>query len=359
MGIIISTSSIVGFICDLLFSKLFPRKPYAFFLWLTLLAAFMFPATYSFLPPLVSTFLIGMVTWGIYYELLQFSHFNFINTFIPKAQFTQAWGTLNSFSALAYIIGPLLAVHLITQNFRSAFSVPLLLYSVASMGLIALLLFLKKKPIQTSSEIKHSLFTEMRIWKSLLSKVWPVYIFLFLIASIDSTFWTIGALISQELSTITSIGSWFLPAYTLPALFIWLVISRLPVTGKKRIAFIAAAIGGAIMSIVGFTSEPLILLLVVFSASIFIAISFPEIKAVFEDYVSRLGKAGTSMVGLQASSTSAAYVIGPIIAGFLGQILGHRQVFTVIGSVLSLFSIYAYFTVPKKIRLPEAEIANI
>lgn len=341
-----------GFMCDFLFARFFPKKPYAFFLWLTMFAAFLFPVTLVSLPPLVSTFLIGMITWGIYYELLQFSHFNFIASFIPKSHYPLAWGTLNSFRAIAYLLGPLISGPLLILGFKGVFSIPLVLYSFSAIGLAILAISVKKITIQPENESKVSLFSQINTWKSLFVRVWPVYVFLFLISCIDSAFWTVGTLISEDLRQASALGSFFLPAYSFPAIFIWLMISLFPSTGKKRLAFITGSLGGLILATVGLSSNLFLILSSVFLASCFLSISYPEIEAVFEDYVTRLGHSGTSMVGLQATAISSSYIIGPILAGSIAQFYGNRAVFSVLGIAVAVYSLFAFFLVPKKIAFP-------
>jgi MFS family permease len=326
---------------------------------LALLAAFLFPAIFITLPPLVSVFVIGMITWGVYYELLQFSHFNFIRHHVPKANYHQAWGTLSSFKALAYILGPLICGLIIASDFKTTFTLSLVFYSFAALGFFLLATVIRRRPLPPEPEPLASVKSEFKIWTTLFKKVWLIYIFLFLISVIDSAFWTVGTLVSEELRHTSGLGSLFLPAYTLPALFVGLAISRLPSTGKKRTALLTGSLAGLILALVGLTPHPLALILIVFTSSVFLSISYPEIEAVFEDYVSRLGTQGTNMVGLQSSAISASYIVGPILAGALAQVFGNRPMFTILGLAVAGYSLLIFFIIPRKIRLPEAEIAQI
>ncbi len=359
MGLIIATSSVAGFCCDFLFARIFPGRPYAFFFWLALLAAFLFPGIFITLPPLAAVFIIGMITWGVYYELLQFSHFNFISHHLPKSDYHLAWGTISSFKALAYILGPIIAGFVITSGFRESFRLPLIFYTVAALGFFILITALRHSPHQPAPEPEPSVRKEFNTWMILFRKVWQIYVFLFLISCIDSAFWTVGTLISEELRQTSSLGSLFLPAYTLPALFIGLAVSRLPAAGKKKTALLTGSIAGLILSLVGLINHPVLLVVTVFTSSAFLSVAYPEIAAVFEDYVNRLGHQGINMVGLESSAISSSFVIGPILAGGLAQVLGNRQVFTVLGLILAGYSLLTYFIIPRKIRLPEAEIAQV
>jgi MFS family permease len=361
MGIVISFSSLIGLLCDLYFPKFFSGRGFAFFSWLTLLAALIFPAAFILLPPVVTVFLVGMAAWGIYYELLHFSQFHFISRFLPGNQFARGWGILTAFKSAAYLVGPLIAVFILPRGFSLSFTSALLFFLAAGFGLW---LFTKTVPQKhpasfTVSPTKLPISHVFRVWYLLWKKIWPLYIFLFFLSVIDSTFWTIGTILSEQLRTQSFIGGLLLPAYSLPALFVTLFAQKAASrAGKKRAAFITAAVSGLILLPIGFVSSAPILVGTVFLASLFLSLSFPEIFAVFEDYVKRLGKSGDEMIGLQASAVSLSYILGPIITGAIAEKFGPQLTFTVVGALLFVISLAAIVIVPRKIRLPEAQIAT-
>ena len=49
--------------------------------------------------------------------------------------------------------------------------------------------------------------------------MWPVWLFTVVIYLIDASFWTSGAILSEELKHIHPYGSWLLPLYIVPFLF--------------------------------------------------------------------------------------------------------------------------------------------
>jgi len=362
MGLVIAFSSVVGIAMDLLIPKLFGQKPYTFFFWATILAAFCFPVAYLLLPPVMGTLLLGMGFWGIYYELIQFTNFHFIGSFIPRSGYPAAWGGLSAFKGAAYMAGPLLASYLLNASYSSAFLGALFFFTASSVGFLLFSKHFRSHHLPVVDHPKPQSFLHVfRTWKTLWPKIWPVYIFLAALSLVDSTFWTVGALLSEELhQTSGMVGNLLLPAYTLPALFmgIFTAAAAKPM-GKKRAAFLSGTLSGLILSLGGLTSNPLLLLGLVFFSSLLNSISVPEIAAVFEDYVQRLGPMGDDLIGLQSSATSLSYIIGPILAGTLAAVLGNQVTFTAMGILLASVSAFALIIVPRKIRMPQKELSNL
>ena len=214
MGLIISVSSFIGFICDIIFAKIFSHKSSHFYLWLTIVIAAIFPASFLLFPPGLATFIFGMITWGIYFELLLFSNFNFINEYIPQTHYSGAWGTISSFKSTSYLLGPVISGFLLGLSSKINFSGPLVAYLIALFGfLIFYKSFSQKKAFENVSAndqlSRASLWQELVIWSKLFHKIWPVYLFLFSLSLVDATFWTLGTLISESLRSQHFWGAYF------------------------------------------------------------------------------------------------------------------------------------------------------
>jgi hypothetical protein len=359
MGLVISSSSVVGIICDLLIPRFFGNKTYIFFFWSAIITAIIFPLIFLMGPPLLIFFLIGMAVWGVYYELFNFSDFNFIKSTVSAQNYSNAWGVVSTFKALAYLVGPVLAGWLLVVGLKFSFMGAIIFEIFALLGFLAFTKSLRSnrfhsQPLPETNNPPLNILSGLRIWWVIIKKIWPVYIFLFLLFLIDSTYWTIGPLISESLRSVHSWGSLFLPAYSLPSLFIGLLISRYGrSSGKKRAAFLSAAIAGAFMIFMGIIANAALLIFVVLVSSVYLAVSFPEISAVFEDYVGRLQNHGDEMVGLQGSAVNLAYILGPVLSGSLAALVGNRGTFSVIGIIVLVYSLLALYFVPKKIHLPD------
>jgi len=71
-----------------------------------------------------------------------------------------------------------------------------------------------------------------------------------------------------------------------------------------------------------------------------------------------MGRERKYMIGLSNSTTSISYIIGPILAGGLAAFFGEKQTFLIIGILIVVVSLFLYFLIPKKLKIPQKEIKN-
>ncbi|HKY73957.1 MAG TPA: MFS transporter [Patescibacteria group bacterium] len=360
MGLVLATSSGLGFVCDFLFGEWFRGKSYAFFLASMFTFAFLFPLSFILAPPIVSAFLFAMAAWGIYFELIQFSNFHFINTYVEREDHASSWGILESLISLAYFLGPLFATFLIDRHVDGPYYGALGFFTT---GLFGFLLFWRAHRTRSRASTadtttsKRSRFHEIKIWAILWKKIWPLYIFFFTAVLVDSTFWTVGALLSEDLRQQHPLGGLLLPAATLPSLFIGLFAGKLAHQfGKKRAAFFAGSCAGLILAVAGILQNVPLLIGTVLLFAVFHSVSRPEISATFEDYISRLGKTSNDLIGLQNSAASLAWVIGPIISGAFASWIGNSATLSVVGIIMFVVAVMALVVVPRKIQMPQKEL---
>ena len=128
------------------------------------------------------------------------------------------------------------------------------------------------------------------------------------------------------------------------------------VLGKKRTAFVFGLLGGIGLSLIALFDNVYMIILFVFAASVFTSVAYPALRAAYEDYISRLGSFGNDFVGLEQSFSSVAYIIGPILAGGLAALFGAQRAFSFMGILLAVVSAFALVVVPRKIRMPHADL---
>jgi len=365
MGLVIAISSFCGFFCDFLFAQNFRGKHFAFFYKYLIILAISFPAILIIFPEHLLVFMGVMIIWGIYYEFGVFANFHFIEEKVKMEEHAQAWGLVEITRAFAYSLGPIIAGFLLLQSNKTALLIALFFFLLsATVFKIYLWVYPPKKVAEERAVEKlrkhcHSR-THFKVWLTLFRRIWPIYLFLVLLFLIDSCFWTVGVLLSEEVKAYSFWGSFILPAYTLPSLFLGFLagIFAKPF-GKKKIAFGAALLGGICFALLAFVSQPILMVLLVFVASCFISLAWPQILATFEDYVVRLKEFGVDMVALQGSTGSLSYVLGPIVAGFLASLLGNKTTFIFMGILLFIFSFFLLIFLPRKIRMPQAELEEM
>lgn len=361
MGLIISTSSIAGVVTDFLLARSPRSQNFRVFFVFSIAIGLLFPLSLMFLPPVIPALILSMMVWGIYYELVQFSNFLFIKTYITKDRYPTAWGVLSSLKSAGYLAGPFIAAYLIGRGAQTPFSGALIFYIA---GFIGLTLFF---PIKLHRiEMQHTEATEplytfrqtLTIWKTLLKRIFPMYLFSFALVLVDATFWTVGTVFSEVLQESDAIGLFFLPAYMLPSLgFSILAGPAAKPFGKKRIAFICGIFTGIGLIFTGIAQSTPLILLCVLAASACTAIAHPEVASAFEDYVLRLRKTGTNLIGLESTSVGLAYIVGPVLAGGLSVLVGNQLTFAVIGGILTVISIILLITTPRKLKMPQTELA--
>lgn len=363
MGIIFSFSSVVGLVCDFLFPQWFKEKPHFFFLKVTILIAIAFPFTLMFVPRHILTLLVAMTIWGVYYELNNFSFFEFIHSYMHVNEHAKTWGVLGVFQSLAFVLAPLLAAQLLLTSYDFAFSTVFIFLGFAVFGSIIFRLMYAKKPqkkLPQEKPEKRSWVAEFRAWKILLRRIWPLYLLQLIVLIVDASFWTVGPLFTQMLEANTRWGGFFLTAYMFPPLFMSMMAGKAAIPfGKKRMALLTSSLAGLTLTLFLVVHSVVFFILITFFVSSFLAIAVPEIKATFEDYVSRLGGHGKDMIGIQSSSASVAYIIGPIFATFLATLFDIQTTFGIIGLCLFFISVMLFFIIPRKIRMPQSNLASV
>jgi MFS family permease len=359
MGLIMSFSSIAGLLADLTLPQiLINTSVKKLLLWGGVLAI-VFP-TMLFLGtknPAIFVFLIAMAVWGIYYELIGFSIKRFVADTVPMESRSSSWAIIDVFRSLAYFLGPLIAGWVIIQN--SILPVPVAI-SFVVIGIILLMFFGKPHESPSVISLKEiNIFKEVSHWTVLFEHVWPMVILTLFMGLIDATFWTVGAVWTETLAKQSFLGSFFLPAYMLPSLFMGFVVAKWKIfEGKKKIAERFMLVSGIFLACLALFDNVFWQILMVFASSVALSVTYPMTDAVYSDIVSRMGRERNHLIGLSNSSVSLSYIVGPAIAGLIAGVFGARMTFAVMGGITILIALVLLLTTPKKLRLPETEIKN-
>lgn len=359
MGIILASSSVMGFFCDIVFGEWFRSWGYDTYLFWGIVGAIVYPLCYLLLPPSLVMFLLAVIVWGTYYECILFSNFHFVNHFLRHEQHALGWGVLYGFIAAAYMIAPFVSSSLLSMGERLPLYV---VVATVSMGLVGLSVFRKVygKTVAHDHVPRKHIWRQIELWRLLFGKVWPVLLVICVLTVLDSVFWSSGAVLSEHMKDHGYPGGVLFVAYLFPALFMGALTAKLGVRyGKKRIAFWAATLAGVMFMIAGAVGHFSYMLALIALGSIFVAVAIPEMNATVEDYIARLGPSANSMIGLENAITSIAFVIGPLLAGLTATFAGHQFSFSVIGFLLFVVSLVALQVTPRKIRLPQQAIQEL
>jgi len=362
MGLVMSFSSIVGFVTDLIFPQLL-RKFKARRLILLAIAAnlifsgiLMWTTSWSWIVLL----LLAMAVWGIYYELLWFGSAQFVSDNVPLESRSGVWGVLSVFKSLAYFAGPIIGSWLAIS--RGNLAVVITAAAIVCIGYIVWI-FTNKKERGYEEKVepmeKFNIKEEIGYWKTLFVHVWPVLLISLTMGLIDATYWTTGTVLSDNLAKSGFLGGMFLPAYMLPPIFMGVILARWGVfKGKKKIAEISLLFSGIFLACLGLGESVILLLSLSFLTGVALAVAWPMVDAVYSDILARMGTERKHMVGLSSSTTSLAYIIGPVTAGFISSRVGERLTFVVIGVAVVVIAAVLLVVTPKKLRLPQTEMAE-
>jgi len=359
MGLMMAISSTIGFVMDLIFPQLLRTSGVhklaggAIVGSLIFLASMLSSTWFSYTLILV----IGMAAWGVYYELDSFMTKQFVAGVAPKELRAAVWGVVGIVRNLAYFLGPLIGGMMLAWGDRAV------VFGAGGVLALAYILFLFIK-LPHSHEVDADIhgvhvLEEIRHWISLGSRVWPILILSVLAGIVDATFWTTGTVLNDHLAELSPIGGWFLPSYMLPSLFIGVIVAKWGLSeGKKKWAERLMLLGGVALGMIAWVQSVEAIILVVIISSILMSLSWPLMDAIYTDLVVRSRRGRKHMIGLSSSTLSLAYVIGPILAGWLSGTYGEVETFAIIGWGVVLISMVLLWVTPKKLQLPQYEMTG-
>jgi len=149
----------------------------------------------------------------------------------------------------------------------------------------------------------------------------------------------------------------FLPLYVLPSIFMGFLVARFKIyEGKKKLAIKFFFLSGIFLAALGFYDGIFWQLAMVFLSSLMLSVVYPLTDGVYSDIVARMGRERKHMIGLSNSTASLAYIIGPIMAGFLSSLVGEKKTFVAMGFLTMIVSVVLYLLMPKKLKVPQKEI---
>lgn len=359
MGFIVSFSSVVGFLADLVFPEVLKKVSSKKMIVLAIGSSLIFCGVllWSTWWPWMILFLMAMAVWGIYYEFLGFGGQQFISDNIPAHFRAGAWAVLGAFRGLAYFVGPIIGSYVMILKGNTA--VVVLAAFFVCLGYVFWLLSggKKEQKVVVQEETSINIFVEAKHWFFLLKYVWPIVTISLVLGLLDATFWTTGTVLSDNMARESFWGGMFLPLYEFPMVLTGLLVAKWGVyKGKKRFAEIFMLVSGLLLILLRFGDSLYLSLGISFLVGVTTSFCWPLRDAIYSDLVSRMGFAGKHMIGLSGSTVSLAYVIGPILSGYLANIFGEKGTFVVMGVGLVVVSTVLLLVTPKKMRLPEKEI---
>jgi len=359
VGYIISVSSVVGLLSDLLIPQILKGITVKKLVLFSAVASLffstsLFAATWV---PTVLVFLFAMGVWGVYFELMQFAQQQFVADTIPFKFHSAGWGIIVVFKSVSYFLGPLISGSLIAGNIRSPVIVALFL-EVLALILIHYFRGIHERPLVIEIK-KVNIMSEFSHWGVLIKHVWPIVLLSTAMGFIDASFWTLGPIVSEKSGGGGLLAGALVSVYMLPSIFMGLIVSRMKIyKGKKKLAISLFLLAGIFLSLLATVDNYFLQLFLVFIMSVLLSSAYPLSDAVYSDIVSRMGREREHLIGLSSSTFSLAYIFGPTLAGFGANYFSEMKTLGIIGYFCVFFGFFLLFFTPRKLKVPQRVISK-
>ncbi len=356
MGLILGSSSLFGALFDVLLSKYLKNTNYRRIYLVMILVCFLCPALLMQGQP-IFVYITAMALWGLYYDLFNFGNLDYVSRSFPKEEHAQGFGILWIGRALGYTIAPLLVGSLVIYTIDFKPYILMWFFITGSALLFTLLLFRTKKHQyeyipSTENKILLKKLPELLLWKKLGKLLFPVLILTTFFWVYEAFFWTLGPLMTAYFESAGILGGLFLTLYTLPMLVVGFLVGRATTRfGKKKTALLSLFLSSCILCGFFIFQNPFMILILVLFASSCVAFTMPSLSGAYADYVEEAPHYEKEIEALQDFATNIGYIIGPILAGLLSDLVGNLTSFSYLGIAGILIVLFVTFTSPKHITI--------
>lgn len=363
MGVMMSFASVMGLLADLIFPQLFKNVNFRKMTVLAISSVFITAGILLWTTHVTwpAIFLLAMGTWGVYYEFLYFGVSQFVAQAAPVAARSGVWSIIGVFKSVAYSLGPILGSWIAIWKGDLG-----IIFVYLLCALIAYLIWtsvgIKHKAVKNENNEmleKFNMAEEIKYWSVLFKHTWQILLASLTLGIIDAAFWTTGVVLSEKLTRESWLGGLLVPVYVMPSIFVGFMVARLGITkGKKKLSEIFMLLTGIFMIALGSSHSVYLLVLFALMVGIATSITWPLLNAVYSDVAHRMGREQKHMSGISSSTGNLSYIVGPIVTGFLASRIGEIDTLKYVGVYVFLVSLFLLIVTPKKIRMPQSEIAT-
>lgn len=359
MGAILGFSAFAGLIFDFLLCRVLKNTNFRRIFLLMILVSLLMPL-FLLKAETFLIYLIFAVFWGLAYDLFTIGNFNFVDRFVIKKDYAKAFGFINIFHSLGYVLAPLIIGIVIEEmigfdSFLVAWG-----FVILTFLFYLILLFSTKKDLNTEvvvSEKPRNLFKEFVLWEKIGKKILPILILTAVLNIIGAFYWTVGPLIANEFHSGT-LGGFLIFSYELPPLLIGLFVGSIANKFGKKKTSIFSLLFGSLLLIPFFwlQFEPTFLLIFSLIAAFFFGLAYPTVNGIYNDFINEAPGIEKEIETIEDSFTNIAYIVGPIFAGLVSGIFGHFNAFGILGLASAICAVILLFTVPKEIKISENQL---
>lgn len=356
LGVILGSSSIAGALFDLIAVRLFKDTYYKriFSVMFALCLAFPLILMNATTPLL---FLLGMVVWGVYYDLRNIGNFDYIARTTEKKDNAKNFGVLQVFQSIGWILGPIIVGFLVGEQVGWEPFAAIYIFlgiALACFVILALVTGDRKSPVhakQEAKECRRGSWSEIRMMGQTARVILPALLVIFALNFTDAFFWSIGPLFAEHLG-LDGLAGVFMSAWSIPGLLLGWHAGKIAVKfGKERTAYVAQFLGAVCLFPLASINHGIAVIGIVFVAAMFTSVAWPAIQGAFADYIEQRPDLEKEIEGLEDFYTNLGYVFGPMLAGFLADMLGYGATFSLLGFMVAAFSLFLVSSYRKRINL--------
>lgn len=329
VGLIFASSSFFGLLADIVFGSEQKNRTFrSYFVTSVILAIVAYLLTlkaYSWL-----SFLLVMALWGVYYESFNFCLVDFLSRFSKKWEHAQASGVVNMFFSLGYLLAPLIAGFVVLRG-RIAMIDALFFITLSAF---AFLFWFAGQGLKPEPPVKKLNFKEeLKLWFKVGKKSFWVLNTSFLLYLWESLIWGMGPILL--LSTLGAKGSFVMVCFSVPRVFFqgyagyWA-----DKKGKKSFLILGLIITGVFLALFSLSNNLIFKSLMALVSALGASLVYPAADGLFIDMIDGYKEEEEEIAGVKGVAFNLGYIIGPIIAGFLGRALGLSLTFIIFGIFL-------------------------
>lgn len=361
MGWIMGSSSLVGFFSDILLPHWSRGSSWKFLMALGGIFVIGFPI-FTFLGVslvLIPAFVLAAALWGIYYEMIFMGVQEYVVTEDKPKSFTFDWGVLSLVIGITYLTGPLIGETLMEGDMSQ-------LLWLCVPATVALFLILRMRTRDVRPEIQKEVFPplpirkQLKLWATLGSRIWPALLVSLSSAVFSSLFAVLGGLLGESLYGEDG-SSWLIYiAFDFPVLIMSIgVMWWQPRTHKKLLSQLSLVVGGLLMMAFFVVEQKEIVALISLIAGLCSSMAWILNSAVFSELQKRTPRAHMHVAALLRVQVSIAYMVGPVILGYLADDQGYLRTFAIVGAAVFALNLLLIFLTPRKLHIPQHEVEEI
>ncbi|HUV47203.1 MAG TPA: MFS transporter, partial [Candidatus Bathyarchaeia archaeon] len=281
VGILFSTSSIFGLLASFLFGCEQKGRTFKSYF----LLAFVLSLANFFLAIRATSWLsllLVMALWGIYYEAINFGLVEFLNRFSRKWEHAYSSGLVQMFSALGYLLGPIVASLLILRN-KEAMKAAIFFMSLA--GLVFFWWFGRKKINPKPPKRRYRLRNEFKVWIRVGRKsFWVLLCSLLLTLFWESLIWSMGPIFLVQV--LKEKSAYVMVCFGLPKVLLQAYAGRwADKKGKKQFLILGLIIAGFFLSFFGFGNHWFLKALAAMGSAVGASLAWPAADGLLIDVV--------------------------------------------------------------------------